>query len=179
MIKTRQFLLAAVAVTAMFAAAPVLADHHDDPSSKTVLGPRNPALADGAQALLAGNIEQGIRLTKRGLEVAQGQRELQAGLSNMCAGYVLLGEYETALDFCNQALDVNELNWRALCNRALIYINLERYAEAEVDLVLGEEIAPGARALKEVRGIYMDATAPVAPSIVIDDRRAAGNNDDG
>lgn len=174
MIPTRLFLLAAALIVGC--AGPAAANE-EDTQSKTVIGPRNPQLVNGAQALLHGDAEEGIRLTRLGLEVAQGRRERQAGLSNMCAGYVMLKQYEEALGFCNQALEENERNWRALCNRALINIYLERYAEAEIDLVRGEEIAPHARALKEVRGIYRDSTDPVQPSITIDDRRDADNDD--
>ena len=146
--------------------------------SRTVLGPRNPALNDGAQELLDGNVEEGIRLTRIGLEEAMGRRERQAGLSNLCAGYVLLEQYDTALEFCNQAIAENENNWRALSNRALTYVYTGRYDEARVDLERGEEIAPHAQSLKEVRGILLDATNPVVPNIVIDDRRE-GDDDDG
>lgn len=149
-----------------------------DVQSKTVIGPRNPNLVYGAQELLAGNAEEGIRLSKLGLDVAIGQRERNAGLGNICAGYVMLRQYTVALEFCNRALDENDRNWRALSNRALIYVSLERYEEAAVDLEKGEEIAPRARSLKEVRGMYMDATVPVTPNIVIDDRRGGDSNDE-
>lgn len=158
--------------------AAALADEHDG-QVKTVLGPRNPALADGAQALLAGDIERGIRLTQRGLAVAQGQRERQAGLSNLCAGYVLLEQYERALAYCDEALAENPRNWRALSNRALIMVSLERFDEAKAALERAEAVAPQARAIKEVRGIYRDATDPVSPNIIIDDRRDPDSRDDG
>lgn len=146
--------------------------------SKTVIGPRNPDLADGAQELLAGNAEEGIRLTRLGLDVAVGQRERNAGLGNICAGYVMLRQYKDALGYCNQALSENDRNWRALSNRALIYIKLKRYEEAAADLDKGEQLAPRAKAIKEVRGMYMDATEPVTPNIVIDDRRGGGSKDE-
>ncbi|NNC77636.1 MAG: tetratricopeptide repeat protein [Woeseiaceae bacterium] len=149
-----------------------------EPQASTVLGPRNPNLSDGASELLAGNAEEGIRLTKLGLAVAVGQRERQAGLGNICAGYVMLGQYETALEFCNTALSENERNWRALCNRALIYLKTDRFEASEADLIKGEEIAPNASALKEVRGMFMDATQPVTPNIVIDDRRGGREKDE-
>ena len=42
----------------------------ESPDSRTVLGPRNPHLADGAQALLEGDAEKGVRLTLLGLAAA-------------------------------------------------------------------------------------------------------------
>lgn len=150
----------------------------EDESARTVIGPRNPALANGAEELLAGNVEEGLRLSKLGLDAAVGQRERQAGLGNICAGYVMLEQYDTALGYCDQALGEYDRNWRTLCNRALIYLKTQRFAEAEADLQAAEAIAPNATALKEVRGMYLDATAPVTPNIVIDDRRSAGQNDE-
>ncbi len=167
-----------VLASATLFAGSVLAQSPDDTQVKTVLGPRNPNLVDGANELLAGNAEEGIRLTRLGLDVAVGQRERQAGLGNICAGYVMLDKYDEALEYCNLALDEYDRNWRALCNRALIYIKKGRYDEAARDLERGEEIAPNARALKEVRGMYRDATDPVTESITIDDRRKTADDDD-
>ena len=150
-------------------------DQEGASDSRTVIGPRNPDLKDGADALLAGEVEEGIRLTKLGLEAALGRRERHAALSNLCAGYVMLAQYDTALGYCNEVLSENENNWRALCNRALIYVRTERYDEARADLDRGQEIAPGASHLKEVRGMLLDATDPVMPNIIVDDRRDAGD----
>lgn len=140
--------------------------------NRTVLGPRNPPLFEGSQELLDGNAEEGVRLTLLGLEAAMGRRERQAALSNLCAGYLLLERYDDALSYCDIAIEENENNWRALSNRALVYVYTGRYDEARVDLERGEAIAPHARSLKEVRGLLLDATEPVVPNIIIDDRRA-------
>ena len=53
----------------------------DDQHSRTVIGPSNIDLADGAEALLAGDAEQGVRLTERGLKAAANNRERVAGYS--------------------------------------------------------------------------------------------------
>ncbi len=154
----------------------------DEPLSetdpRTVLGPRNPPLHDGAQELLDGNAEEGVRLTLLGLEQALGRRERQAALSNLCAGYLLLERYDEALAYCDRAIEENENNWRALSNRALIYVYTGRYDEARVDLDRGEAVAPNARSLKEVRGILLDETDPVVPNITIDDRRVTDDEGD-
>ena len=153
-----------------------IAEDSSELTSKTVIGPSNPDLTYGAEALLAGDIEKGVRLTEAGLKVASNRRERKAGLQNLCAGYVLLEQYEKALEMCNTAIAEYEDSWRAYNNRALLFVRLERYAEAEADLAKGQEIAPNARTLKEVRGILLDATSPVKPNIVIDDRRSPGES---
>ena len=139
--------------------------------SKTVIGPSNPDLYHGANALLAGNAEEGVRLTLRGLEREVRQRDRTIAMSNLCAGYVMLKQLDTALHYCNLVLEKNDRHWRSYNNRALVYIYLERYEAAEKDLQKAEAIAPNAKNVKIVRSMLLDATDPVAPSIVIDDRR--------
>jgi tetratricopeptide (TPR) repeat protein len=143
--------------------------------AKTVIGPANPELNDGAHALLAGEAEEGVRLTLIGLRRAANNRELTAAHSNLCAGYVQLGILDEALMHCNAALEVNERYWRALTNRALAYIKLEKYDEAGKDLDAAEAIVPNARNVKEVRAMLRNAVDPVEPSIIIDDRRNPGD----
>lgn len=149
--------------------------------SKTVIGPRNPDLQEGAQQLLRGNGELGVELTLRGLEYAQGAREEEAALSNLCAGYVMLKQYDEALRYCDLVLARNDQNWRGYNNRALVYIHTKQYEKAHADLLRGEALNPEARTLQIARAIYLDAVEPVTPEIEIDDRQLddeAEPNDD-
>jgi len=165
------FRLLALLLVSIVPTMPLLADNEAD--SRTVIGPRNVALADGAQALRDGDAENGVELTLRGLAMAQGQRERQAALANLCAGYIMLDQVNEALGYCDKALAENERNWRAYSNRALAYMKLKRFDEAKADVDRGQEIAPNAKNLKIVRGMLLDETNPVSPNIVIDDRRGA------
>jgi tetratricopeptide (TPR) repeat protein len=139
--------------------------------SKTVIGPTNPELAQGADELLAGNGEEGVRLTLLGLRHATRKANRLTAISNLCAGYILLDQFDTALTYCNQALEENDQHWRAYNNRALIYIRQERYLEAEQDILRGQELAPNSRTLKVVRAMLLGKTDPVSPIIIIDERR--------
>lgn len=139
--------------------------------ARTVIGPTNPNLQYGADALLAGDASEGVRLTLLGLTQSGSARERHTAWSNLCAGYVLLEEFDTALGYCDRVLGENESHWRAYSNRALVNVKLKRYAEAEQDLQKGEALAPNSRTIKAVRAMLRDAIEPVAPSIVIDDRR--------
>ena len=139
--------------------------------NKVVIGPRNLDLADGAQELLAGNAREGIELTLRGLQSAQGKREKESALSNLCAGYIMIDELDSALMYCNMLLLSNDRHWRGYNNRALIYVMRKEYEKAEKDLAMGQEINPNARTLKVVKGMFTDATQPVSPNIIIDDRK--------
>lgn len=139
--------------------------------SKTVIGPRNIYLYDGANALLAGNPDEGVPLTLRGLEFAHGQRERKIAHSNLCAGFLMLGQAETALVHCNWVLDIDPNHWRSYNNRALVYLKLERYEESEADIKRGQELNPRSEKLKDVKGLYLDEVEPVDEKITIDDRR--------
>lgn len=144
-----------------------------DGVAKTVIGPSNADLAEGAEALRAGDAENGVRLTQRGLRSANSHRERVAGYSNLCAGLVMLERLDEALEACNRALELDDRHWRSYSNRALVYLRQKRYAEAERDISTGEALNPNARTLKTLRGMYLDAVDPVSPSIIIDDRRGA------
>ncbi len=141
----------------------------------TVIGPRNLPLHDGAQALIAGRDEEGVKLTLEGLKVAYGRREEEAALSNLCAGYIKLGKYDEALKYCDILLLRNDKNWRGYNNRAVVYIMTKQWDKAHADLIRGEELNAGASTMKVARAMYMDAVHPVRPEIEIDDRQNEGD----
>ncbi len=149
----------------------------EDPGSATIIGPRNIPLHIGAEALLAGDNEEGVRQTLRGLQIAHGRREEEAALSNLCAGYIKLGDYKEALRYCDILLARNDKNWRGYNNRAVVHIMMKNYEQAASDLDKGEALNPGARTLKVARAMYMDAVFPVRPEIEVDDRERNNNED--
>jgi len=136
-----------------------------------VIGSMNKHIAEGGRALRAGENEEGIKLTLLGLQLANGKREEEVALSNLCAGYTNLGDYETALKYCDILLQRNDKMWRAYNSKALIYIYTKQYEKAEQELIKGEALNPDARTMKVARALYLDATNPVAPEIEIDDRQ--------
>lgn len=165
---------------ALWLAPPGWAQATGEPQSgsKTVIGPRNPDLKEGAEQLLRGNGKLGVELTLRGLEVAQGAREEEAALSNLCAGYIMLKNYTEALKYCELLLARNDQSWRGYNNRAVIYIHTKQYEKAERDLEKGEELNPGAPTLQVARALYLDAVEPVTPEIEIDDRQLESEDDE-
>lgn len=142
---------------------------------KTVIGPRNPFLAQGADALLSGHYEKGVELTRKGLASAQGRQEYKTGLTNLCAGYYMLGELLPALDACNEVVELDPNFWRGYNNRALVLMELGRYEESAADVEKGIELRPYAKKLKLTRAKLLDATNPVEPTVEIDDRRNAAD----
>lgn len=167
MTKTMTRTIAMIAVVLLFS----LPLHVDGQEAKTVIGPYNAELSEGAEALMAGDAERGVTLTLKGLRHETRQRDRRTGLSNLCAGYIMLDDLETALDYCNRVIDETDRHWRAYSNRALIFVKLGRLEEAEADLQRAEEMAPQARPVRAVRSMLRDRMDPVAPNIIIDDRR--------
>ena len=156
---------------AMTVVAAVQAYADESAESKTVIGPRNIYLYDGANALLANNALEGVPLTLKGLAIAHGLREEKAAHSNLCAGFMMLNQPETALDHCNWVLERDPDHWRSYNNRALVYLAMERFEESEADIRKGQELNPRSEKLKEVKGMYLDTVEPVDERITIDDRR--------
>lgn len=144
-----------------------------DDGPKTIIGPRNPYLAQGADALMRGDFEEGVELTRRGLDVASGRHEIRTGLSNLCAGYFMLGKLALALDACNEVVDLDPNFWRGYNNRALVLMGLGRFEESAADVEQGMELQPNAKKLKLTRARLLDATNPVEPNVEVDDRRQA------
>jgi tetratricopeptide (TPR) repeat protein len=143
-------------------------------TNKTVLGPRNPFLAEGADALQAGDAEAGVELTEKGLAMARGRVERKAALSNLCAGYLMLGRADEALEACDEVLALDPNYWRAYNNRALVLLVLGRHEESRADIERGQELQPTSRNLKRTKAWFLDATEPVEPMVEVDDRRTAG-----
>ncbi len=156
---------------AMTVVAAVQAYADESVESKTVIGPRNVYLYDGANALLANDAVEGVPLTLKGLQFAHGQLEQKIAHSNLCAGFVMLNQPETALEHCNWVLERDPTHWRSYNNRALVYLRLERFDESQADIKKGQELNPRSEKLKEVKGIYLDTVEPVDEKITIDDRR--------
>lgn len=153
-------------------ASPLIAQSSvKEPSAKTVLGPRNPYLYEGSHALAARDAEEGVRLTLQGLRVASGSREEKIAHANLCAGFMMLEQAETALQHCDWVLQRYPDHWQTYNNRALVYLKLERYEESEADIRMGQSLNPRAEKLKEVKGLYLDQVQPVVEKITIDDRR--------
>ena len=153
----------------ILAAVQVSAD--EEPESKVVIGPSNIYLHDGANALLAGDAVEGVALTLKGLKTAHGEREKKIAHSNLCAGFVLLGQADTALEHCNWVLERDPSYWRTYNNRAIAYLRLERFEESEADIKKGLALNPRSEKLKEVKGMYLDEVNPVDEEITIDERR--------
>jgi tetratricopeptide (TPR) repeat protein len=145
----RVALITAVVAAASVASGSVFATETPQNQSATIVGPSNPQLADGATALDAGRVEDGIRLTLEGLKFPAQSRDRAAGYSNLCAGYAMLKQWDEALQHCNTALSIDQNNWRAFNNRAAIYVAKGQYDNAMADLRAGLEISPNSRTLLE------------------------------
>lgn len=125
----------------------------NQPDSRTVLGVGNEYLAAGAQALLAKQYDEGIRLTKLGLERPASPRDRAAALSNLCAAHAAKNEPDLAIGYCSESLAINDANWRAYSNRAYAYYLKRMFDEADADLDIALSLNPNARQMPQIRGM--------------------------
>ncbi len=123
--------------------------------SATILGPTNPLLSQGSQALEAGRFEEGVRLTLAGLEQPSSTQDQAAGHSNICAGYAALKKWKEALEHCNRALELDNSNWRTYNNRAAVFVGLKMFDLAMTDVNAGLEIAPNSATLRKSREVVI------------------------
>jgi tetratricopeptide (TPR) repeat protein len=151
----------------------VTAVAEESANSKTVIGPRNINLYNGAERLRAKDGVEGVRLTLRGLQEATSFHERKIAHSNLCAGFILVEQLRTALEHCNWVLERDDRHWRTYNNRALVYLRLERFDESNEDIRKGQALNPSSTNLKEVKGMYLDKVEPVTERITIDERRNA------
>ena len=125
----------------------------EQPDSRTVLGVVNEYLAAGAEAIRLKEYDEGIRLTKLGLERPTSPRDRAAALSNLCAAHAAKNEPDVAIGYCTESLTVNDANWRAYSNRAYAYYLKKMFDEADADLDIALSINPNAKQMPQIRGM--------------------------
>lgn len=140
------------------------------PGTRTVIGPTRSFLSIGADALVAGRYEEGVRLTLRGLQNARiSARARAAGLTNLCAGYAALNESNQAIEYCTQSIALNEDDWRAWGNRSFAYWLKGEYGLAGADLERATSLNENARSLFRIRGMLNESG--LQPRIEMEDRQ--------
>ncbi len=121
--------------------------------SRTVIGVANEYLSAGAEAIRIGQYDEGIRLTKLGLERFASPRDKAAALSNLCAAHAAKNEPDAAIGYCNESLTINEENWRAYSNRAYALYLKREFDKADADLDIALSINPNAKQMPQIRGM--------------------------
>src|SRR5262245_4283170 len=122
-------------------------------TSSTVFGTTNEQLVAGSVALRNRQFKAGVELTLAGLKQVNLPRDLAAALSNLCAGYVGLKEYELALRSCDESLELDRRNWRTWNNRAAAHLGRGQHQAAFEDVQEGLQIAPHSATLRRMLSI--------------------------
>lgn len=137
--------------------------------SRTVIGVSNEYFNAGAQAILARQYDEGIRLTQLGLDRPASERDRAAALSNLCAAFAAKGEPDRAIERCTESIAINDANWRAFSNRSYAYFLKGQYAEADADLAIAIGINPVARQVAQIRGMINERT--LQPRITMEEHQ--------
>jgi tetratricopeptide (TPR) repeat protein len=125
----------------------------EQPDSRTMFGVSNEYLAAGAEAIRSKQYDDGIRLTKIGLERPTSDRDRSAALSNLCAAHAAKKEPDIAIQYCTESLTFNNANWSAYSNRAYAYYLKRMFDEADSDLDVALSLNPNARQMPQIRGM--------------------------
>src|SRR5262245_50691550 len=94
------------------------AESDEAPVSRTVIGGVSQYLLDAADALRVGDAERAIHLSLLGLDESLVLNDRIGALSNLCAAYMMIEQYELAAARCSDAIDLDP-RWQAYHNRAL------------------------------------------------------------
>lgn len=138
--------------------------------SRTVVGGGNPLLAAGADAIRAGQYDEGIRLTNLGLDRGDNKvSDRAAALSNLCAAYAAKRMPDRAIELCTESLAVSAQNWRAFSNRSYAYWLKGMYAEATVDLDAAAAISPNAKQVQQIRAMINEAG--LKPRVILEEHQ--------
>jgi tetratricopeptide (TPR) repeat protein len=145
------------------------AEPPDEGTTPVVVLGSDEYLAAGADAIRAGQFDDGIRLTLIGIERATSDRNRAAGLANLCAAHVAKREPDRALPYCTESLALNDGNWRAYSNRSQAYFIKGMYAEAAKDNEAAAALAPSAAHVRMIRSMLNERM--LQPSITIEEHQ--------
>jgi tetratricopeptide (TPR) repeat protein len=123
---------------------------HASDMDSVVLGVSS-QLADGATALTVGNYDEGIRLTKIGLNSSRKPIQRSAALSNLCAGFDGNEQFAKAIAHCTAALEINKRNWHAYNNRAVAHLGLGQLEAADADITRAVALNPRSKKLQRMQ----------------------------
>lgn len=137
--------------------------------SRTVIGGGNEYLSAAADAIRAGQYDDGIRLTMIGLERGPTLNDKAAALSNLCAAHAAKGDADLAIQHCTESLALNERNWRAYSNRSYAYYLKGNYTQARSDVDAAAAISPNARQVLQIQGMINERV--LRPSVIMEEHR--------
>ena len=144
-----------VLVTGVAAAMVVATSAFAD--SRTTLTFNNDLISAATTAITQGRYREGIRLMRLGLDrYDPPPLERAAALSNLCAAHAAVGEPDTAIRYCTEALRFNEANWRTWTNRAFAHYLAGRYAEAATDTDAAARLNPSATEIVTLRRLLAE-----------------------
>jgi len=161
---------AALAVAALASSAQALCDDREPgPRHGVVIG-ASAYLSAGADAIRAGDYDEGIRLTTIGLErQARTVRDRAAGLANLCAAHVAKEEPDKAIPFCDESIELYDGNWRAYSNRSHAYLQKGMLEEAARDNAAAAALSPNAAHVEMIRGMLNERK--LQPRITMQEHR--------
>jgi tetratricopeptide (TPR) repeat protein len=139
---------AAAYAVALMVVVPVLAQNVD-----TIQMHQNGLLTQAYRAMQRGDMERAIDLSEQALTTNLSDAQTVIAHNNLCVGLHMQGDLENGASHCTLALDVNPGYWRAYNNRANIFFDQERFADAEADYRRALQLNPGSDTVRKNLGL--------------------------
>jgi tetratricopeptide (TPR) repeat protein len=100
-------------------------------------------LAEGGRMIDKGLVEEGMEITREMMRKSLGINGLAMAHTNLCAGYLHLGEYQEAMRECELGLKLRPRQWQALNNRGGANHGLGNFDAAISDFMRALILQPG------------------------------------
>lgn len=108
-----------------------------------------PEIAEGGKLINEGRVEEGIAVIRKVIHKGLPLDIRAHANTNLCGGYLKLGNYKKAIRMCKRAIKVDAQIWQAFSNRGAARYALGQYAGAAEDFRRAIALDPENAALKE------------------------------
>jgi len=150
----------------LIAALQVCAQAGEHTGSRPAIFGADPDLKAGEVALRDGDHKLAIKKLLAGLPNAISTKDRATTFNNLCAAYSLAGEYDTSIQYCNDALSLKSGYWRAYQNRARSLIGKGEHSQAIESARQGLVIVPESPVL--LRTLELAQRLNAKPHVIID-----------
>lgn len=109
----------------------------------------NSLIKQGRKALKKGRLDKAIQLYETALERNLSEQNLVWANNDLCVAYYLLGDYQVANDYCDEAIKLSPVNWSAHNNRANILMATGDFAKALTTYQHAQSLNPESEVLAQ------------------------------
>ena len=135
----------------------------------------NQNLTTGHTALKEGDVDKAVENFLRALKSNLTTRQMFLAHNGLCIGLNKQEEYFSALDHCDQAIDIRKSYFGGYVNRGNVYLSMEKYDEAITNYLKAKELVPASfipdrniEIANMLRGGARLTSAPMPPELLME-----------